>query len=310
MLKTFVRKSLACFNMRKTLLLLVFFSLLIKVHAQELNARVQLLAPTISNLNPANLQMMQDAIRNFLNNNKWSTDTYLPQERIECNFVITIRAWDGGSNYQADAQIQSSRPVFASSYNSTLLNLSDRDFNFTFTEGQPLDFSEQVFINNLSSILAFYAYTIIGLDRDSFAHLAGSPLFVKAQQTMNIAQTSGNTGWKAADGLRNRYWLNENLLNNNYQSLRTFIYTYHIEGLDRLAQDQNTAAGNLFRSLTALSSLDKQRFGAYFPNIYFSGKSEEFLNIFSGLNATQKRSALDLLATIDPANAGRYEAAK
>jgi hypothetical protein len=296
--------------MRKTLLLLLLCLLLHKVHAQELNARVQLLAPTVSNLNPANLQMMQDAIRNFLNNNKWSTDTYLPQERIECNFVITIRAWDGNSNYQADAQIQSSRPVFASSYNSTILSLSDRDFNFTFTEGQPLDYSEQVFINNLSSMLAFYAYTIVGLDKDSFAHLAGTPLFLKAQQTMNIAQTSGSTGWKAADGLRNRYWLNENLLNNNYQPLRTFIYSYHIEGLDRLAQDQNTAAANLFRSLTALSSLDKQRFGAYFPNIYFSGKSEEFLNIFSGMNAVQKRSALDLLATIDPANAGRYEAVK
>ena len=297
--------------MRRTLLLLIFCLLLQKVHAQELNARVQLVAPTVSNLNPANLQLMQDAIRNFLNNNKWSTgSTYLPQERIECNFVITIRAWDGSSNYQADAQIQSSRPVFASSYNSTLLSLSDRDFNFTFIEGQPLDYSEQVFINNLSSMLAFYAYTIIGLDNDSFAHLAGTPLFLKAQQTMNIAQTSGNTGWKAADGLRNRYWLNENLLNNNYQPLRTFIYSYHIEGLDRLAQDQNNAATNLFRSLTALSSLDKQRFGAYFPNIYFSGKSEEFLNIFSGFNAAQKRSALDLLATIDPANAGRYEAIK
>lgn len=296
--------------MRKTLLLLLLCLLLHKVHAQELNARVQLLAPTVSNLNPANLQMMQDAIRNFLNNNKWSTDTYLPQERIECNFVITIRAWDGNSNYQADAQIQSSRPVFASSYNSTILSLSDRDFNFTFTEGQPLDYSEQVFINNLSSMLAFYAYTIVGLDKDSFAHLAGTPLILKAQQTMNIAQTSGSTGWKAADGLRNRYWLNENLLNNNYQPLRTFIYSYHIEGLDRLAQDQNTAAANLFRSLTALSSLDKQRFGAYFPNIYFSGKSEEFLNIFSGLNAVQKRSALDLLTTIDPANAGRYEAVR
>jgi hypothetical protein len=296
--------------MKRTLLLLVLCMLLQRVHAQELNARVQLLAPTVSNLNPANLQMMQDAVRNFLNSNKWSAETYLPQERIECNFVITIRAWDGNASYQADAQIQSSRPVFGSSYNSTLLSLNDREFNFTFTEGQPLEYSEQVFINNLSAMLAFYAYTIIGLDRDSFANLGGTPLFLKAQQTMNIAQTSGNTGWKAADGLRNRYWLNENLLNNNYQALRTFIYSYHIEGLDRMAQDQNTAAGNFFRSLTALSSLDKQRFGAYFPNIYFSGKSDEFIQICSTLNAAQKRSALDLLATIDPANAGRYQSAK
>ncbi|MGN7205922.1 DUF4835 family protein [Pedobacter sp. SAFR-022] len=296
--------------MKRILLLILLCCLLKQTYAQELNARVQLLAPTVSNLNPATLQMLQETMRNFLNNNKWSADTYLPQERITCNFVITVRAWDGNAGYQAEAQIQSSRPVFGSTYNSTLLNLSDKDFNFTYTEGQPLDFSDQLFINNLSSMLAFYAYTIIGLDKDSFARQGGTPLFTKAQQVMNVAQSSGNAGWKAADGLRNRYWLNENLLNSNYLQLRDFIYSYHIEGLDRLAQDQHTASRNLFKSLTDLSGLDKQRLGAYFPNIFFSGKAEEFGNIFSGLNAAQKRSALDLLSGIDPANAGRYEALK
>jgi hypothetical protein len=296
--------------MKRTLLLILLCCFLNQAYAQELNARVQLLAPTVSNLNPATLQMLQDAMRGFLNNNRWSAETYLPQERIECNFVITITAWDGNSGYQAEAQIQSSRPVYGSSYNSTMLNLSDRDFNFTYTEGQPLDFSEQTFLNNLSSTLAFYAFTIVGLDKDSFSALAGTPSFARAQQVMNVAQTSGNAGWKAADGLRNRYWLNENLLNNNYLPLREFIYSYHLQGLDRLAQDQNTAARNLYKSLTDLSGLDKQRLGAYFPNIFFSGKSDEFANIFSGLNAAQKRSALDLLARIDPANAGKYETVK
>lgn len=296
--------------MKRTLLLLLMCCLLKQTYAQELNARVQLFAPTVSNLNPATLQMLQDAMRNFLNNNKWTTDTYLPQERIACNIVVTISAWDGNAAYQAEAQIQSSRPVYASSYNSTLLNLSDKDFNFTYTEGQPLDFSEQTFLNNLSSMLAFYAYTIIGLDKDSFSRLGGTPLYSRAQQVLNIAQTSGNAGWKAADGLRNRYWLNENMLNNNYLPLREFIYNYHIEGLDRLAQDENTASRNLFRSLANLSGLDKQRLGSYFPNIFLSGKSEEFVNVFSGFNAMQKRTAADLLLSMDPANAGKYEALK
>ena len=296
--------------MKRILLLTLLCCFLNQGFAQELNARVQLLAPTVSNLNPGTLQMLQESMRNFLNNNRWSVDSYLPHERIECNFVITVKAWDGGSVYQAEAQIQSSRPVFGSSYNSTLLNLSDRDFNFSYTEGQPLDFSEQTFLNNLSSILAFYAYTIVGLDKDSFSSLTGTTSFTRAQQVMNVAQTSGNAGWKAADGLRNRYWLNENLMNSNYLPLREFIYSYHREGLDRLAQDQNTAARNLYKSLTDLSGLDKQRLGAYFPNIFFSAKSDEFANIFSELNAAQKRSALDLLVRIDPANAGRYEAMK
>ncbi len=296
--------------MKPSLLLGLLLLLFSKLHAQELNAEVQILAPTVSNLNPASLKMLQDATRNFLSNNKWTADTYLPQERIDCRFVITIKAWDGNSNYQAEAQIQSSRPVYASTFNSTMLSLADRDFNFTYTEGQPLDFSEQSFVNNLSSLLAYYAYTIIGLDKDSFSYLGGTAMYLKAQQTMNIAQTSGNAGWKAADGLRTRYWLNENLLNNNYEPIRTFIYTYHHSGLDRLVQEQTTGNTNIFKSLTALRNLDKQRLGAYFPNIFFSGKADELVSVCSVFIAGQRRLASDLLNEIDPANAGKYEALK
>lgn len=296
--------------MKPALLLSFLLLLCSKLDAQELNARVQILAPTVSNLNPSNLKLLQEAARNFLSNNKWTTDTYQPQERIDCNFVITIKAWDGNSGYQAEAQIQSSRPVYGSTFNSTMLSLADRDFNFTYTEGQPLDFSEQTFINNLSSMLAYYAYTIIGLDKDSFAYLSGTPMYIKAQQTLNLAQTSGNAGWKAADGLRNRYWLNENLLNNNYEPLRSFIYTYHLAGLDQLVQEETTGRNNLFKSLTGLRNLDKQRLGSYLPNIFFSGKADELVNVYSGFNASQRRLAADLLNEIDPANAGKYESLK
>ena len=296
--------------MKPTLLLSFLLLLFSKLHAQELNARVQILAPTVSNLNPSNVKLLQDAVRSFLSNNKWTSETYLPQERIDCNFVITIKAWDGNANYQAEAQIQSSRPVYGSTFNSTMLSLADRDFNFTYTEGQPLDFSEQTFINNLSFMLSYYAFTIIGLDKDSFAFLGGTPMYVKAQQTMNIAQTSGNAGWKAADGLRNRYWLNENLLNNNYESIRNFIYTYHLTGLDQLVQDETTGRSNLFKSLTGLRTLDKQRLGSYLPNIFFSGKADELVNVCAGFTATQRRLAADLLNELDPANAGKYESLK
>jgi len=293
--------------MKRLLLLILMAFLFCSVQAQELNAKVQLLAPTLSNLNEQNIRSLQNLMRNFLNNNKWTNENYLPQERIDCNFVITITAWDGNSSYQAEAQIQSARPVYGSTYSTTMLNLSDRDFNFTYTDGQPLDYSDQNFINNLSSLLGFYAYTIVGLDKDSFSLLAGTPLFLKAQNTINIAQTAGNAGWKGADGLRNRYWLNENLLSNQYEGLRTFIYNYHRLGLDRLAQDQPAAEVSLFKSLTELGSMDKQRLGAYFPNLFFSGKADEFSKIFSGFAAPQKRRAYDLLSAIDPANISGYE---
>jgi hypothetical protein len=225
----------------------LFFALLFfgVTKAQELNTRVQILAPNISNINKKNLEVLQNTIRDFLNNNKWTNETYLPQERIECNFVITITAWDGSAGYAAEAQIQSSRPVYGSSYYSTLLNISDKDFDFNFNDGQSLDFSEQNFIGNLNSLLAFYAYSIIGLDKDSFSKLGGTPLYLKAQNVLNLAQNAGNKGWKAFDGIRNRYWLNENLLNNTFKGLRTFIYDYHVNGLDRLQGDLNLATKNV-----------------------------------------------------------------
>jgi len=164
---------------------LIFFCLFILtkvVHAQDLNARVQILAPKLANSNNRILDILESSIKDFLNNKRWAIDALLPQERIDCNFVITISDWDGASNFKAEAQIQSNRPVFNSSYSSTLLNISDKDFSFTYSEGQPLDFSEQNYINNLSSLLAFYAYIITGVDYDTFSKFGGTPYFERAQQ--------------------------------------------------------------------------------------------------------------------------------
>ncbi len=295
--------------MRKLLLLFLLSIASAKLPAQELNAKVQLLAPTVSNINKRNLDRLQLVIRDFLNNKKWTTETYLQQERIDCNFVITITAWDGGSGYRAGAQIQSSRPVFGTSYNSTLLNLSDNDFDFNFNEGQPLEFSEQNYISNLGSLLAFYAYTIVGVDKDSFGKLGGSPLYVKAQNTLNIAQTSGNAGWKASDGQRNRYWLNENLINQSFEPLRAFIYNFH-SGMDKL-QSGKAVAGKLLRSsLSDLEAVDKQKFGSYLPNVLFGTKAVEIVNVFSTFDAAVSNKAYQVLVEIDPANISRYEALK
>lgn len=288
-------------------LLMVFAGL---AQAQELNARVQVLAPNISNINKKNLELLQNTIRDFLNNNKWTSETYLPQERIECNFVITVTNWDGSAGYSAEAQIQSSRPVFGSSYYSTLLNINDKDFDFNYNDGQSLDFSDQNFIGNLSSLLGYYAYTIIGLDRDSFSKLNGTPLYLKAQNVLNVAQTSGNKGWKAFDGLRNRYWLNENLLNNVFKELRVFIYDYHRNGLDKLQDNVANGAKGIIDLLPALQQMDKQKLGSIFPNVYFASKAEEITNVLSNCLPQDKIKAYNLLSEIDPANIGKYEALK
>lgn len=296
--------------MKKFIGIALLMMLGIGVQAQELNARVQVLAPNVSNINKKNLELLQNTMRDFLNNNKWTNETYLPQERIDCNFVITITNWDGSSGYNAEAQIQSSRPVFASSYTSTLLNISDKDFDFNYNDGQSLDFSDQNFIGNLSSLLGYYAYTIIGLDRDSFSRLNGTPMYLKAQNVLNVAQTAGNKGWKAFDGLRNRYWLNENLLNNVFKELRVFIYDYHRNGLDRLQESVPDGAKAVLGFLPALQQMDKQKLGSIFPNVYFASKAEEITNVLSNCLPQDKLKAYNLLSEIDPANIGKYEALK
>ncbi|AOM78285.1 DUF4835 family protein [Pedobacter steynii] len=297
----------------KKRLLLFFFSFFLcntAILAQELNARVTVMAPTVPNINKRNIEVLQNTIREFLNNNKWTNETYTPQERIETNFVITVTAWDGSSGYKAEAQIQSSRPVYGTAYNSTILNISDKDFDFNYNEGQSLDFSDQNFISNLSSLLGFYANTIIGLDKDSFSNLGGTPFYNKAQNILNLAQQSGNKGWKAADGLRNRYWLNENLLNKSFEDLRVFIYNYHYNGMDRLQDDMEKGSKKIISLLSGLTRMDRQKLGSIFPNVYFATKADEIVNLLSIGNPQERLKAYNLLSDIDPANLNKYEALK
>jgi hypothetical protein len=292
--------------------LFITIGLVTKLNAQELNARVQILAPTVPNIDKRNLDVLQKNLREFLNNNKWSNETYAPQERIECNFVITISEWDGNSAYKAEAQIQSSRPVYGSSYNTTLLNLNDKNFDFNFTEGQSLDFSDQNYISNISSLLGFYAYTIIGLDKDSFSALGGTFFHKKALTLLNNAQVSGNSGWKAFDGLRNRYWLNENLLNKGFEELRVFIYDYHYNGLDKLQDNAGRGVKKMISLIAGLKQMDKQKLGSIFPNFYFASKADEVVNVFSipTGDPTDRIKAYNLLVEVDPANINKYEGLK
>ncbi|MBB2149296.1 type IX secretion system protein PorD [Pedobacter gandavensis] len=295
---------------RSLLLFIIFLFSQVLVQAQELNVRVTIAAPTVPNINKRNLEILQNTIRDFLNNNKWTNETYLPNERIETNFVITVTAWDGGSGYKAEAQIQSSRPVYGTAYNTTLLNISDKDFDFNYNEGSALDYSDLNFILNLSSLLGFYAHTIIGLDKDSFGYLGGTPYFIKAQSTLNLAQASGNSGWKASDGLRNRYWLNQNLLDNSFEELRGFIFNYHFNGLDRLQQDQDKALKKIISFVSNLTKMDRQKIGSIFPNVYFSTKADEIVNVLSLGNPQERLTSYQLLSEVDPGNLNKYEALK
>ncbi len=293
--------------MKTFLITFSFLCVTIICNAQDLNARVQIVSPKIQSTNKKVFQTLETAMKEFLNSRKWSADIILPKESIDCNFILNITSWDGSSTFGGELQVQSSRPVFNTSYSTTLLNINDKDISFTYTEGQPIEFSDQNFQNNLSSILAFYAYIIVGLDYDSFSKYGGNPYFTAAQTLVTNAQSASFVGWKAFDGSTNRYWLIENLTNKIYQPLRGFIYDYHRNGLDVMADNRTKALKAIIDNLPVLAQLDRQRQGAMFPLIFFTSKSDELVSILTKADPQDKIKAMNLLSQIDPSNGLKYK---
>jgi len=294
-----MKKLAACF---------ILFCCAITVRAQDLNARVQVLSPKLQTTNKRVFQTLETAMKDFLNGRKWSTDQILPQERINCSFILNITQWDGSSKFSAELQVQSSRPVFNANYNTTLLNVNDKDFDFTYTEGQSIDYSDQSFQNNLSAVMAFYAYIIVGMDYDSFSRFSGTPYFAAAQNVVTNAQSSSYKGWKAFDSNLNRYWLAENLNNKVYADLRGFIYDYHRNGLDVMADNASKGRKTIAGILPVLAQLDRQRVGSMLPTIFFSAKGDELVSIFSQASPQEKALAINTLSQADPANGNKYQA--
>ena len=221
----------------KPLLFLLLALFIIKpAFTQELNCNVQVLAPQIQGSDKQVFETLKKEITEFLNNRKWTSDQFLVQERIECSMLITVSDRPNSDEFKATVQVQTRRPIYGSSYNSTLINFNDQDFSFRYIEFEPLDFTDQTFISTLTSTLAFYAYIIIGLDYDSFALNAGTPYFQKANNIVNVAQAAKEKGWKAFEGNRNRYWMAENLINPQLNDMHTVYYNYHRLGMDLMAE--------------------------------------------------------------------------
>ncbi|MDB5109830.1 MAG: hypothetical protein JWR67_944 [Mucilaginibacter sp.] len=275
---------------------------------QDLNARISVVSPKIQTTNKRVFQSLETAMKDFLNGRKWINDPILSQERIECSFILNIVSWDGGSNFSGELQVQSSRPVFNATYTTTLLNLNDKDFDFTYTEGQTIDYSDKNFISNLSSVMAFYAYIIAGFDYDSFSRYGGSAYFALAQQVVINAQTSSYKGWKAFDSNVNRYWLSENLNNKTYAPLRSLMYDYHRSGLDVMADNAPKGRSAITALLPVLTQTDRLRIGAMLPLLFFTAKSDELVSIFSNADPQGRIAAMNLLIQADPSNGIKYQA--
>lgn len=278
--------------------------------SQDLNAQVKLLYPTLPAVNKTTFDALEKAINDFLNNKKWTDDILKSQERIDCSFVITLTAWDGATAFTAEAQIQSSRPVYGTAYNSTILNIYDKDFNFSYLQGQPLDFSEQSYTSNLSSLLGFYALTIVGMDYDTFSKLGGTILYNRAQNVLNAAQSTTDKGWKAVDSYRNRYWLSENFSNRDYSPIREGLYIYHRQGLDVMATNPFEGRKAILTTLAQLQTIDRQRQGNMLSQLFISAKVDEIVGILSLADVDDRMRAYSILTQIDPSNGFKYDALK
>lgn len=275
--------------------------------AQELLATVTInIGPKVETTDRNVFRDMKTAFQQFLNSRKWTTDTYQQHEKINCSILININDMPAIGVFSASVQIQSARPVYNSNYTSLLLNFADRDWEFEYIESQPLEFNDNTYTNNLTSMLAFYAYLVIGMDYDSFSELGGTPYFQRAMMVVNNAQSANRPGWQSLGSTRNRYWIAENLLNPQLADVRKMIYSYHRLGLDTF---EKTPDQSRLIILTGLKNIRKAK--DINPNAiliisFFDAKSKELANIFSDGQLTIRREAYDLITTMDPSNQATY----
>lgn len=279
-----------------TILTLFGFS----VKSQELNCNVVVNADRVETTDRRIFLDMQSAFSQFLNNRKWTDDNYDVAERINCNLVITIEEMPVVGSFKATVQIQSSRPVYGTSYESLMLNFADRDWQFDYIESQPLDFNENSFSSNIASMLAYYAYIILGIDYDSFEALGGTSFFERANNQVILAQESNMPGWKQFDSQRNRYWLAENFLSPIFQPVRESIYLYHIQGLDQFLENPDASRGIILEVLKKMQVANRSRPNSIFTIAFLDAKSNEIINIFSEGDMNIRRQAYEILRALDP----------
>ena len=276
-------------------------------HAQELNCTVTVIAPQIGNVDASRFEALEDGIREFINGRRWTNDNFDFEERIECAIQITINEAIGTSVFKGSMQVQSSRPVYNSDYNTAVLLVNDGDIQFEWLDNSNILFSPGQHRDNLSSLLAYYAYMILGMDYDTFSPEGGTPHFLQAQAIVANAQNASERGWRSSQGKQNRYWLIENHLSQTFRPVRNCLYHYHRKGLDVLFSDVEGARLTMAEALIDMRSTNRIRPGSYNIQIFFSAKSDEILNVFEPAPDAERTRLLPILKQLDPGNIQSYD---
>lgn len=293
--------------MHRIFLIILILGVFSWAEAQELNCRVVVDSRQIQSTERRVFTDMETALTQFLNDRKWTDDEFKQEERINCNIIVTMESQPSIGNFSATVQVLSARPIFGTAYESVMMNFADRNWQFEYTESQPLNFNDNTFLNNISSLLAYYAYMIIGFDYDSYEKLGGDPYFNKAWQVVNNAQQSGFTGWDQFNSIRNRYWLAENIINQQMKPVREAIYDYHRTGMDVFAENPEEARKNILAALKGVQKANSARPRSILTISLLDAKSDEIANIFSEGNLATRREAYNILRNVDPSRGGVYD---
>lgn len=285
------------------------------ISAQDLRAKVTVLSGRInSTIDKKIFTTLQSQLNTLMNNRKWTNDVFKENEKIECSFILNLESIVDPNVYKASLTVQVARPIYNTSYQAALVNFIDPDVTFKYIEFQPVEFNENRIqgtdagVANLSAVFAFYAYMLVGLDYDSFSPKTGDAYFRKAQNIVNNApEGKGISGWRVFDGLRNRYWLNENLINTKYNIVHDVIYSYYRSGLDKMVENENEARANILQSLQQLHAFNKENPNTMILQFFMQGKSAEIIGIFKKGSSEEKAKIVELMNTLDVVNSSKYK---
>lgn len=279
------------------------------VQAQELNVNLRVSTPQIQATDPQIFRNMESELNDFLQNRAFTDLNYQPQERINVTFQLTIREELDNNVFSADLSVQSTRPVFKSDYETTIINHLDRDIRFFFNQGQNIQVTRTSYLDNLSSILTFYGYLIIGMDYESFVPLGGEEHFKTLQSVVNAvppSEASLFSGWRAMDGNRNRYWISENLMNPRVVAFREAFYEYHRSGLDHCHKDADACRATILNSLRTIDDVHRAYPNSMIVQMFMSAKGQEIVEIFAKAPREERNQVYQILSRLDPSNINVY----
>lgn len=293
----------------RNLILLFLLSLTTVGFAQELNCNVAVNAQLTGNENLQVFKTLENELKEFVTKTQWTKKSFEPQERIDCNIAITIKSYNG-DNFTGTIQVQSSRPVYGSTYTTPVYNINDKEFSFNYIEFQNLIYNPNQYESNLVSVLAFHVYMILGMDAETFEKNGGDPYFKQAQRIVNFSQQEQFKGWKLEDGLQSRFALIDNILSPTFADFRTVMYNYHVRGLDVMSSDPKTGKNEIALAIGYFKEMSSRRPNSYLSRVFFDAKAEEIGQIYSGGPTVDIDNLVDVLNRVAPTHSDKWRAIK